>query len=174
MSKIDISPFIKIATKKDVVEIHNIFVNVTRWLRSMGVMQWDFSYPDVEIITKDIKSDSCLKVEIDGRIAAVVTLNMDQDPQYANISWSGGVDDIWVIHRLAVNPLFQNRGIASQLCKQLEHFALQKGAKAMRLDAYSENPYSNKMYVKLGYKLMDEPLFFHNNPIRFNAYEKLF
>lgn len=139
----------------------------------MGVLQWDYSYPDRKIITEDILSNACYIVQIDQKIAAVVSLNQEQDPQYQNISWLGGDDAIWVIHRLAVNPKFQNKGIATQLCAHLELLARQEGAKALRLDAYSDNPYSNKMYVKLGYKLLPEPLYFHGNPIKFNAYEKV-
>ena len=139
----------------------------------MGVLQWDFTYPDKAIILKDIESTSCFIVKIEGQIAAVVSLNQDQDGQYSRVKWKGGEDDIWVIHRLAVSTKFQNKGIATKLCQHMEEIARQQGAKAIRLDAYSENPYSNKMYLKLGYKVMDEPLFFHGNKVKFNAYEKL-
>lgn len=173
MDVIDIVSYIKRPQIDDLDEIHQIFTDVTTWLRSMDVMQWDFSYPDKDIIRQDIISQSCLIVKVDQQIAAVVTLNKEQDPQYKNITWKGGQKDIWVIHRLAVNPKFQKRGIATQLCQYLESIATAEGAKALRLDAYSKNPYSNKMYLKLGYELRKEPLFFHGNPVHFNAYEKL-
>ena len=131
----------------DIDEIHRIFIDVTTWLRSMGVQQWDFSYPDQEIIRKDIESKSCYVIRIEGIIAAVVSLNQDQDEQYQKVNWKAPEEDIWVIHRLAVNPSFQNKGIATKLCRILEDMAAQNGAKALRLDAYSENPYSCLLYT---------------------------
>ena len=173
MSAIDIVPHIKRAKASHAQEILQIFIDVTKWLRSMGILQWDFTYPDLNIIQKDIRTKSCLIVQIDKEIAAVVSLNQEQDAQYQNVKWKGGQEDIWVIHRLAVKPKFQNQGIATQFCQHLELLAKKEGGKALRLDAYSENPFSNKMYCKLGYHLMKDTLFFHNNPIGFNAYEKI-
>ena len=112
-------------------------------------------------------------VKIDGQIAAVVSINQDQDDQYTHVNWGADEDEIWVVHRLAVSPHFQNRGIAKQLCIYIEDIIKSKGGKAIRLDAYSENPYSNKMYQKLGYKAMKEYLYFHGNEVPFNAYEKI-
>jgi len=157
----------------DISEIHQIFINVTKKLRSIGVMQWDFSYPDLPIIKQDIHSGSCIVLRKSGLIAATVSLNQDQDEQYQKVSWTADEAGIWVIHRLAVSPQFQNQGIATNLCIYLEELAKSKGAKAMRLDAYSENPYSNKMYQNLGYRQMKELLYFHGNPIGFYAYEKI-
>ncbi len=170
---IDIKNTIELAKLANINEIHQIFIDVTKGLRSMGVNQWDFSYPNKEIITDDIKSKSCYIIKIKEQIAAVVSLNEDQDVQYKNVNWKAAESGIWVIHRLAVNPTFQNKGIASKLCAYLEELVKAENGKAIRLDAYSENPYSNKMYLKLGYKLMNEYLYFHNNPIPFNAYEKI-
>ena len=170
---IDIKNSIETAKPSDIEEIHRIFFEVTRWLRSIGVNQWDFTYPNPEIIAEDINSNSCMVIRVDGKIAAVVSLNQDQDQQYTMVNWEAAEDNIWVIHRLAVNPNFQNRGIATNLCYYLEELVRLQGGKAIRLDAYSENPYSNKMYIKLGYKAMKEYLYFHGNKIPFNAYEKI-
>ena len=170
---IDLKKQLEYANLNDIEEIHSIFVAVTQWLRSMDVLQWDFSYPDKEIITKDIESKSCLVLRINEKIAAVVSLNQEQDPQYQKVRWKGGDNGIWVIHRLAVNPLFQNQGLATKLCLHLEKLVLDSEGKVIRLDAYSENPYSNKMYIKLGYKAMAEQLYFHGNKVPFNAYEKI-
>ena len=173
MDGIDITQYIKTPQLSDVNEILQIFTDVTKWLRSMGVLQWDFTYPNTEIISQDIISNSCLVVQVDKEIAAVVSLNQEQDPQYKKVNWMGGEENIWVIHRLAVNGKFQNQGIATQFCNHLENLARAQGAKAIRLDAYCENPYSNRMYQKLGYQLMKEQLYFHGNEIGFNAYEKI-
>jgi len=142
-------------------------------LRSIGVNQWDFSYPNKEIIEKDIDTKSSLILRIESQIAAVVSINQEQDEQYKNVNWEAEEDEIWVIHRLAVNPIFQNRGIATKLCSYIEELVKLNGGKAIRLDAYSDNPFSNKMYLKLGYKAMKEYLYFHGNEVPFNAYEKI-
>ena len=57
----------------------------------------------------------------------------------------------YVIHRLCVNPKFQNQGIGTQTMKHIEKQVLSKGIDVIRLDAFTLNPFALKMYEKLGY-----------------------
>ncbi len=170
---IDIRKLIVLAKVDEIDQIQSVFTDVTEKLRDLGVHQWDFSYPNKTIINEDIQSKSCYLLKINQRIAAVVSLNQEQDDQYKNVNWDAPEEHVWVIHRLAVHSDFQNRGIATRLCQFLEKLAFENGAKCIRLDAFSKNPYSNRMYLKLGYKAMKELLYFHGNNTPFIAYEKI-
>ena len=53
------------------------------------------------------------------------------------------------------NPLpeFQNQGIGTQVCRSIVEISKNQDKKALRLDAFSKNPFSVKMYQKLGFSI---------------------
>lgn len=57
-----------------------------------------------------------------------------------------------VVHRLCIHPEYQNHKIGYQAMMIIEHSLKENGISSIRLDAFSENPFSLKMYEKLGYK----------------------
>ena len=50
-----------------------------------------------------------------------------------------------------MNPAFQNQGIAGWTLKHIEEQLTEWGIHAIRLDAFTENPYAIKLYEKMGY-----------------------
>lgn len=57
-----------------------------------------------------------------------------------------------VIHRLCVNPVYQNRGIAAQTLSHIEEELQKSGIKAVRLDVFSKNPFALSLYLGNGYE----------------------
>ena len=56
-----------------------------------------------------------------------------------------------LIHRICVNPKFQNKGIATQTLKYIETYCKTNGYGTIRIDCFTDNPYSLKLYDKAGY-----------------------
>ncbi len=163
----------KLTEKLTILEIFSL---VTDWMMEKGIRQWDYSYPNINTITEDIQANSkWLAVSDEKNIIGTITINQRFDEQYSGISWDETIaqTDVWSIHRLAVHPDYFGNGIGENLCLFAEKLVKENGGKSIRLDAYSENQISNKLYEKLGYELKEGKLFFHNNEIPFNAYEKL-
>lgn len=156
----------------DAEEIASLFKLVTDSMRAKGIFQWHYKYPLLEHVIKDIDHKTCYVFDIDDQIAGTITIDSNQDEQYKNVHWKYPTDTCYVIHRLGVHPSFQGRGISKSLCYYAEHLALQKNIHYIRLDAYSLNPVSNKLYASLGYHLADGVCFFHGNEAPFNCYEK--
>jgi len=156
----------------DAEEIASLFKLVTDSMRAKGIFQWHYKYPLVEHVIKDIENKTCYVFDIDDQIAGTITIDNNQDGQYKNVHWKYPTDTCYVIHRLGVHPSYQGRGISKTLCYYAEHLALQKSIHNIRLDAYSLNPVSNKLYASLGYHLADGVCFFHGNEAPFNCYEK--
>lgn len=73
------------------------------------------------------------------------------DEQYIKGAWKYADVPYYVIHRLCVNPAFQNQGIAGWTLKHIEEQLTEWGIHAIRLDAFTENPYAIKLYEKMGY-----------------------
>ncbi|MBQ0050546.1 MAG: GNAT family N-acetyltransferase, partial [Treponema sp.] len=71
---------------------------------------------------------------------------------YKNGNWSYNGENFLVIHRLCVNPEFQNRGIGKFICLEIETMARLKNCQSIRLDCFTLNPISLKLYASLGYR----------------------
>ena len=91
---------------------------------------------------------------IDGKIAVCFVLSKEYDEEYKNGKWQWPNARFCVIHRLCVSPNFQNRGIAAETLKYIENLCKSQGYDSIRLDCFTENPYSRKLYDKAGYSVV--------------------
>lgn len=119
---------------------------------SQGIDQWDELYPIREDFEQDIKC-GCLTVgTTDGEIVVIYTLNKEGEPEYEEAKWKNPNKSFCILHRLCVNPAFQNQGIARQTMEHIEQEATAKGIQAIRLDVFSQNPYALKLYQNCGFE----------------------
>lgn len=139
------------ATIQETDEIFTFVKAAVERMEEQGIPQWDELYPTQEDFIQDAKSNQLYIAIVDEKPAACFTLNKNCDEEYKNGSWDYTGDDYCVIHRLCVNPEFQNRGLGTEICNEIEKLARQGGAKSIKLDCFTQNPYSLRMYKKLGY-----------------------
>ena len=139
------------ANTKDINTVLNIFKAVIKEMDANGIFQWDDLYPDEDILREDIRTNQMYLGEVDGKIASVFVLNQECDEEYKNGNWNLKHSSYAVIHRLCVNPFFQNIGIGAKTMNIIEKMVKQDHIKTIRLDAFSLNPYALKLYQKLGY-----------------------
>lgn len=160
------------AKMEDVEALMTLFRECTEALLSAGIHQWNGSYPTAAIFQKDIESASVFVVKESGKMLATITLNDQQDSQYQTIKWKYPAEKILVIHRLAVSPEAQGRGLGKLLCNFSETFGLENGFEVIRLDAYTGNPVSCGLYENLEYHRAEGFCWFHGNELPFYCYEK--
>ncbi len=167
------SKAIRPATPADVRIILMIFQGVTDRMLEMGIHQWDGSYPNRENIEEDIRQ-ACGYVEesVSGEVVGYICVNRIQDLQYENIHWILEEEPVFVIHRLGVSPKAWRNGVATRLCLWAEAVARDRGGRTIRLDAYSKNPMSCALYLKLGYHMPKGYCYFHDNEDPFVCFEK--
>jgi len=136
---------------------------------------WGDNYPGKEFIMKSITAGELFIMQIDKHIAGAVVLNRKQSPEWDAITWRGRDERALVIHALIIDPKQQNKGLGKKLLKYCETYAGQNNYRNIRLDAFSKNDISNRMYLKYGYKNMGTVLFDskpeHNK--EYYCYEKL-
>lgn len=89
---------------------------------------------------------------MDGKIAVIYAINKEYDEQYNNGKWKYLDSEYRIIHRLCVNPLFQNKGVAKQALSFVEKELKGEGVETIRLDVFSENPFALSLYQKNGYE----------------------
>lgn len=138
----------------DLADLEEIFGLVTKAIETMdeqGIFQWDELYPDREILQEDILKKELYVGIIDKQIAVIYVLNQECDEEYKNGKWKFGDKPFCVIHRLCVNPVFQNKGVAGKVMLHIEQEVLLREIAVIRLDAFTQNPHALKLYEHLGY-----------------------
>ena len=83
--------------------------------------------------------------------------------KYGDINWQNPGLSAFYIHRLAVLPQFQGKGIGSWCLQQIEIRAINRNYSAVRLDAVKINRNLLKFYEKSGYKRVGEMIFSPEN-----------
>ncbi|MDX2361959.1 MAG: GNAT family N-acetyltransferase [Crocinitomicaceae bacterium] len=121
-------------------------------MRENGIDQWDENYPDRLSITNDLTGKTLFTYREGKVILGIVVLNEHQDEEYAEINWSTSESDRnIVVHRLAVHPDHQGKGIARKIMDFAEQFAREEEYDAIRLDTFSQNPRNQRFYTNRGY-----------------------
>ena len=141
----------KKATLDDLEEIYSLVSHAIDVMISHNILQWDEIYPTKEDFRNDINRDHLYVGLTDEHIAVVYALNQECDKEYQNGNWKYPNEPFYVVHRLCVNPDFQNRGVAKQTLLHIEAELLKKNIHAIRLDAFCNNPFSLKLYDSLQY-----------------------
>lgn len=142
---------IKLVTMDSINNVLNIYKSAIAHMEAQNIFQWDDIYPDKDVITDDIESNSMFGYFMDGDLCAVQVLNNLQSTDYSKIDWNYKDSNPLVLHRLCVAPKHQNKGIAKELMLFMEEFALNNNYKTIRFDAFVQNPVSVNLYTRLGY-----------------------
>jgi ribosomal protein S18 acetylase RimI-like enzyme len=144
------------AEQSDRGELLEIIRCATEHLNQIGVLQWDEVYPNAANVDEDLRNGQLYVVRAAGRIAGMVTLNQACDLDYANGQWQAEGPDFMVIHRLIVPPSAQGQGVGTRMMLNIETMLREQGTKSIRLDAFTQNPHSLRLYEKLGYRIVGE------------------
>lgn len=139
------------ATLHDLEEINCLVTHATDVLIKNGILQWDEIYPTKEDFRVDINNDQLYIGLMDEQIVVVYTLNQECEEEYQNGHWKYPDIPFYIVHRLCVHPDFQNQGIGKQTLLHIEAELLKIDIHAIRLDVFSNNPFSLKLYNSLNY-----------------------
>ena len=142
------------ATQKQTNEIFSIYSAASSYMDQQGIHQWDEIYPDLPTITEDVSKNQMYIGFIDEKIAVCFVLSEECEEEYKNGKWKWPDSKFCVIHRLCVSPDFQNKGIATKTLKYIENLCKTEGYDSIRLDCFTQNPYSRKLYDKAGYSIV--------------------
>ena len=142
------------ANLNQIEEVFSVFSAAVINMEKQGIHQWDDIYPDKATIADDITRNLMYIGKKEGKIAVCFVLSEECDEEYKNGKWQRPDARFCVIHRLCVSPDFQNQGIAAETLKYIEKLCKSQGYDSIRLDCFTENPYSRKLYDKAGYSVV--------------------
>jgi GNAT superfamily N-acetyltransferase len=159
------------AKLEDVDAIMGLVHRVVPQMRASGNLQWDDQYPNASVFERDVAKATLWVAEVDGHIAGVAAITTDQEPEYADVGWDISELAI-VVHRLAVDPAFQGKGVAMALMLQAEAVGRARGIAVWRVDTNTQNEATQRLFPKLGYLLAGEIGLGFRPGLRFQCYEK--
>lgn len=126
--------------------------NAVSMMIQQNIFQWDEVYPNEEVFRQDIEKGQLTVGIMDEQIAVVYVLNQECEEEYKSGKWKYENGPFCVVHRLCVNPVFQNRGVGRAVMLHIEKEANAMGFRSIRLDAFTGNLFALKLYDKLGYE----------------------
>lgn len=141
---------IRHAESNDLDGIMDIIRKITICPDKNIINLWDENYPTREIFSQDIDNKHLFICETQGIMAGVFALVYEAD-YAAEVSWlyQGAY---LVIHRFCVTPELHGKGVAQAMLTFIEGYAFDNGYKALRLDTFSGNARTNRLYTKSGYR----------------------
>ena len=163
---------IRLATQDDLATLMALLRRVVPLMLAAGNHQWDVNYPNESVFEQDVALAQLWVAEIEGGIAGVAALTVDQEPEYAQADWDMSAKAL-VVHRLAVDPAFRGAGVASALMKKAEEIAFERKFSVVRVDTNTENTATQRLFPKLGYRLAGEIGLSMRPGLRFLCYEKM-
>ncbi|WP_113671387.1 GNAT family N-acetyltransferase [Vallitalea guaymasensis] len=157
----------------DIADIMKLINDCVNNMRANNIFQWDENYPNEEVMLEDIEDGNLYIMKDENRYLGIITLNEEQDEEYKTVDWKSKLSDVLVVHRLAVSPLGQGKGIGKSFMNFAEDLVRQKNYNSIRLDTYSGNPIALSFYKRLGYEKVGE-VYFPGRELAFYCYEKIF
>lgn len=140
----------------DLDHIVTIYQAAIDEMNKNNIFQWDEIYPNREVLEDDIIKQQLYIGILKDTICSAFVLNQEEDEEYVNGAWEYKMSSFYVIHRLCVNPIFQNQGIGTKTMRYIEKILREQAVETIRLDSFSLNPYAVKMYRSLGYNIVGE------------------
>lgn len=146
----------RLGKKEDLDEICALVTSAIENMNRQNIPQWDEIYPNREVLAEDIERCELTVGVLDEKIAVIYVINKEHDPLYATGKWKYTGENWRVLHRLCVNPAFQNQSIGRKTMDYLEQDLKEKGVESIRLDAFTLNPFAIRLYEKRNYHTVGE------------------
>ena len=164
---------IELAKINDLDRVKNIANDCALEMISKGIFQWDENYPNIEIFKKDIDNQNLYVYRDNSIVLGCIMLSLSKDEVYNNVKWLTKDEKNLYVHRLAVDPQYQKKGIGKLLMDFAEEYGLYYGLISVRLYTFSKNDRNNKFYRSRNYIQLDDVYFPNQSEFPFHCYEKI-
>ena len=162
---------IREASTSEIDEILELTKACAKHMISRGILQWNEYYPHRTAFDNDIKRNELFVMELNGAIAGCIVISTVMDDEYIPIKWLTANNNSLYIHRLAVHPNHQGKGLAQELMGFAEAYARERNFVSVRLDTFSQNKRNQKFYELRGYKRLGNIYFPKQSEYPFYCYE---
>ena len=162
---------IRTANSSDIESILQITKACALHLIDNGIFQWNEHYPDKVSFVSDVEKKELFVYCNYEKVIACISLCNKMDDVYKPVNWITNNENNLYIHRLAVHPEFQKKGLGKYLMDFAENYAKDNGYISVRLDTFSENKRNLKFYELRGYHKLGKIYFPKQSEFPFYCYE---
>ena len=162
---------IRVANFSDIESVLHITKSCARHMIDNGIFQWNKHYPDRDSFINDVENMQLYVYIENEQIVACISLCNKIDGVYRSVHWKTINENNLYIHRLAVHPDFQKKGIGKILMDFAEKYAREKKFISVRLDTFSMNKRNLKFYESRGYQRLEGIHFPKQSEFPFYCYE---
>ena len=160
-----------LATQADMPEIYAMMERAKAHACEQGIYQWTETYPTYDMIFGDIKNSYTEIIKLNGKNCGFFTSNsICEDDVHDHIKWLNEGGGWIILHRLCIDPPFQNRGLGTRALEMFEKRCVSNGFKSIRIDVFSTNAQAIHIYEKFGYSRLGHAFCDRG---KFYIYEKL-
>ena len=139
----------RLATKQDLFQIKNMYLNIVNKMTENNIFIWDSTYP-CEFLENDIDNHA-LYILLKGSeiLAAFSWYNSNLGAK--SIQWSTNSNKVFYLDRLGVNISYSRAGIGSLMLLKAQETARNMGAEYLRLFVVTNNTPAICLYSKNGF-----------------------
>ena len=132
-------------------EAIKIMREVAAWGRNKGFRIWrDEWLTKEELITIDAQPENFYIGKIDG-VAVCAFILQRRDSEY----WADTENEAVYLHKLCVKREFAGRSMTGFIIEAIKQLCKEKGLKYIRLDTALDEEAVKKIYLKLGFKIVN-------------------
>ena len=143
---------LEVAKPQDLELCWQIINEGREFQREQGFVQWDDTYPTIDLIREDIKIGKGYVLRIDGVIAGYMFIDFSDEPAYLNIKGKWRSEEKYaVVHRMAFSKNFQGKGLSAITFELIEKLCLDNGVKYIRMDTDFPNNRMQHVLTKNGF-----------------------
>ncbi len=143
----------------NVLEVMYLLQHCIEDFNKNSVYQWNQSYPDYFRLLKEVENETLYIIKTKGVCIGTISFDEQQESVFDNVEWKNTTDKFIMIHRIAVFPSWQKKGIGRMLIEFAEEFAKENGYKSIRIDVASSSEHVINLYKSKGYDLTGEILY---------------
>ena len=159
------------ATLPEIPQIWEILQKAIQRRKEDGSNQWQDGYPNPEVIKADIEKEVGFVLTEGENLVGYCAVLINDEPAYAGIEgkWLSD-EDFVVVHRIAIAQEYLGKGLAKEMIKFIEEFAIQNNIYSVKADTNFDNLAMMKSFENSGYAYCGE-VYFRGSARR--AYEKV-
>jgi ribosomal protein S18 acetylase RimI-like enzyme len=165
--------YIEKANLSDLDTLYALTCKCGAHMREQGIFQWDSNYPSRTVLKNDIDSGELWILRGQEIIKGMIVLTEAMDEEYREVQWLTPNEDNLYVHRLAVLPELQGKGIGRSLMDFAERRAITLNYSSIRLDTFSKNPRNQRFYEQRDYTRLGKVYFKNQSQDPFYAYERV-
>ena len=158
-------------TQQEIPQIWEILQKAIQRRKDDGSKQWQDGYPNPQVVKNDIEKEAGFVLIEGENLVGYCAVFINDEPAYAGIEgkWLTN-NDFVVVHRIAIAEEYLGKGLAKEMMKFIEEFALDHDIYSVKADTNFDNLAMMKSFEKAGYSYCGE-VYFRGSARR--AYEKV-